>query len=126
MNTIQACGGNIMTELNTRYPQFIYRFPRVSLPRGVTGDSNFLDAPQGQVVFHTIPKGQQIPLHTHKDSMAVLVSGSLEITMDRNNFTATRGMSWFIPEDVPHKGYALEDSLLIEVFCEKRFSSSAS
>lgn len=113
-----------MSCVMNNFPEFIYRFPKICLPPGVDGNSNFLDAPMGQVVFHTIPEGQKIPMHTHKDSMAVLISGSLEITLDGNQFTAKGGMSWFIPQDVPHAGHALEKSLLIEVFCEKRFSSA--
>lgn len=114
-------GDTGMSGIEKQFPKFIYSFPRISLPPGVEGDSHLLDAPGGQVVFHTIPAGQKVPVHTHKDSMAVLVSGSLEITLDSEKFTAKSGNSWFIPEDVPHSGHALENSLLIEVFCEKRF-----
>ncbi len=109
--------------MKNQFPEFIYQFPRASLPPGVDGISNLLSAPEGQVVFHTIPKGQGVPLHCHGDSLAVLMSGSLEITLGQEKFTAKGSIPWFIPAGVMHSGNALEDSLLIEVFCEKRFLS---
>jgi quercetin dioxygenase-like cupin family protein len=51
-----------------------------------------------------------------------MVSGSLKVTVGKEHFSAGTGMSWFIPEGVEHGGRAMEDSLLIEVFCERRFS----
>ena len=112
-----------MQKMKAQFPDFIYQFPKITLPPGVEGNSNLLDAPQGQAVFHTIPKGQQIPLHTHKDSFSVLLSGHLEFTMGNDIQERVGPTFWFIPEDVPHKGNALADSLLIEFFCEKRFQS---
>ena len=111
-----------MEQINSSFPKFVYRYPEIKLPPGIEGKSNLLDAPQGQAVFHTIPVGQKIPIHKHKDSMAVLLSGSLQITLGKEQFTATKGLAWFIPADVPHCGEALENSLLIEFFSEKRFS----
>ncbi len=108
--------------MENQFPEFIYKFPKASLPSGVDGISNLLSGPEGQVVFHTIPKGQRIPLHCHGDSLAILMSGALEITLGQETFTAKGCISWFIPADAMHSGNALEDSLLIEVFCEKRFS----
>lgn len=110
-----------MQKMNDRFPGFIYRFPEAMLPPDIDGNSNFLDAAAGQVVFHTIPKGQGIPSHCHGDSLAILLSGVLEITLGQEKFTAKGSTFWFIPADVMHSGNALEDSLLIEVFCEKRF-----
>ena len=107
--------------MNDQFPQFIRQFPLAMMPPGVEGNSNFLDAPQGQVVFHTIPQGQQIPLHSHKASFAVLVSGNLAITVGDESFIAEKGTSWYIPSDAMHGGSALTDSLLVEVFCEQRF-----
>lgn len=112
-----------MKNANDKFPKFIYQFPEVMLPPGVDGNSNFLDAQDGQVVFHTIPEGQRIPLHCHGDSWAILISGVLEIVLGKKIFTAQRGASWFIPSGVMHSGNALKESLLIEVFSERRFLS---
>jgi quercetin dioxygenase-like cupin family protein len=105
-----------------QFPDFINNFPEATLPPGVNGRTTFLGAEAGQAVFHTIPKGQGVPLHRHKDSWACLVSGSLKISLGDEQFVARTGMSWFIPEGTMHGGTALEDTLLLEVFCEQRFS----
>lgn len=85
------------------------------------GNSTFLNAAEGQVVFHTIAKDQTVPAHPHDDSWAILVAGKLECTLGSEQFTATRGQSWFIPGNTLHGGMALQDSLLVEVFCEERW-----
>lgn len=111
-------------QVPSQFPDFIKNFPTVKLPPGVRGTTTFLDAEAGQAVFHTIPKGQGVSLHQHKDSYAVVVSGSLEFTLGDEQFVVYPGKSWFIPEGTPHGGVALEDSLMIEVFCEKRWSKA--
>jgi quercetin dioxygenase-like cupin family protein len=110
-----------MTRTTTDYPAFIKNFPRALLPDGSSGPF-LIGGDKGQVVFHTIASGQAVSLHSHNDSWAIIVSGSLEVTVGKEHFSAGTGMSWFIPEGVEHGGKAIDDSLLIEVFCEKRFS----
>jgi quercetin dioxygenase-like cupin family protein len=110
-----------LEEISMQFPEFIQKLPKVQFPPGVVGNSTLLDAPEGQVVFHTITKGQVVPLHQHKDSWAILVSGCLAITLGDERFVAPPGKAWFIPGDVQHGGEALADSLLVEVFCEKRW-----
>ena len=105
------------------FPDFIRQLPQIRLPPGVAGQRNLLDASQGQVVFHTIPKGQIVPLHKHKDSWAFLVAGRLKVTLSKEYFIAEAGMDWLIPAGTDHGGEAIEHSLLVEVFSEKRFSS---
>ena len=112
-----------MNQRSKGFPDFIKKFPKVELPPKVIGESYFIEAPQGQVVFHTLPEGQQVPLHGHDDSWAILVSGAMQVTVGADQFTAHPGRSWFIPKDVLHGGKALEDAMLVEVFCEKRFSA---
>lgn len=106
----------------TQFPEFITRFQQAMMPPGVGGVTNFLGNNEGQVAFHTIPEGQRVPLHEHKDSWAILVDGQLEISLGDKQFTVGPGESWFIPEGVMHGGLALKDALLVEVFCEQRFT----
>ncbi len=106
------------------FPEFIEKFPKVKLPPGATGSSTFLDAEAGQVVFHSIPKGGGVVPHKHKDSYAVVISGALEFTLGEEQRIVYPGVSLYIPEGVMHGGRALEDSMMIEVFCEKRWSAA--
>jgi quercetin dioxygenase-like cupin family protein len=112
-----------MLQTVKEFPEFILKFPQICLPPGVDGQGNVLDASQGQVVFHTIPKGQVVPLHKHKDSWAFLVAGRLKFSLAKEQFIAEAGMAWLIPAEADHGGEAIEHSLLVEVFSEKRFSS---
>lgn len=72
---------------------------------------------------NTITKGQIVPPHQHKDSWAILVSGKLAYTLGPEQFIRTPGQSWFIPDNTLHGGKALDNSLLVEVFCEERWST---
>ena len=91
------------------------------MPDGALGPY-LVGGDKAQVVFHTVPAGQGAPLHSHDDSWAILVSGCLEVTVGEKRFTATAGETWFIPAGVEHGGKAVHHSLLVEVFCERRFS----
>ena len=113
-----------MKKVTVDFPGFIKNFPQVQFPPQVKGNSSLISCPEGQVVFHTLAKGQGVPPHTHDDSWAVLVSGSLEYTLGGEVFTLTAGESWFIGNGVVHGGTALEDSLMVEVFCEQRWQAS--
>lgn len=103
------------------FPDFIKKFPQVQFPPQVKGNSTLIGNSTGQVVFHTIAKGQGVPPHTHDDSWAVLVSGEMEYILGDEMFIVSAGESWFIPANVTHGGSALEDSLMVEVFCEERW-----
>ena len=109
-----------MKYITTDYPEFIQNFPAARMPDGQPGPP-VLDAAAGQVVFHTVAAGQSVPLHHHDDSWAFLVSGSMEVILGEKNLKVQAGDSWFIPIGVEHGGNAVERSLLVEVFCEKRF-----
>lgn len=114
-----------MKYITTDYPEFIKRFPVARIPDGQAGPP-FLEAAAGQVAFHTVDAGQNVPLHSHDDSWAVLVSGSMEVIVGEKNLEVQAGDSWFIPCGVEHGGKAMEKSLLVEVFCEKRFQTKGS
>lgn len=107
-----------------QFPEFIKNFPKAKLPLEVKSSATFLDGEAGQVVFHTIPKGQGVPPHQHKDSYAVIISGALEFILGDEQFIFYPGKSLYIPEGILHGGKALEDTLLIEVFCENRWSAA--
>lgn len=109
-----------MKPIATDYPTFIKKFPIARMPDGSPGP-RFLDADDGQVAFHTISVGKGVPMHSHDDSWAVLVSGAMTVTVGENTFEARAGEAWYIPAGVAHGGKATEKSLLVEVFCEERF-----
>jgi quercetin dioxygenase-like cupin family protein len=113
---------NNMVKMNEIFPEFIQHFPKVKLPAGLTGPSTFLDAQEGQVAFHSLAEGQTVPLHSHDHSWAVLISGKLEYTVGSEQFIVVPGQSWYIPGATLHGGTAMEDSCLLEVFCEKRWT----
>lgn len=112
-----------MSKTTTEFPDFIKNFAKVKFPPQVKGNSTFLGNSTGQVVFHNIAMGMGVPPHTHDNSWAIIVSGEMECLLGDKKFIANTGDSWFIPADVPHGGTALKDSLMVEVFCEERWTA---
>ncbi|TMR04318.1 cupin domain-containing protein [Actinomadura soli] len=62
-------------------------------------------------------KGNVDQRHTHDDheSIALLLSGRMEIEIDGESFVANAGDSWIHYPGVPHSSVALEDSVHLEI-----------
>lgn len=104
----------------TEFPDFISEFTSIDLPAS-GGNLNVLAGSKGQVAFIRSCKEEKIPLHRHKDSWTILVSGKMRVTVGDEIITVTKGDTWFVPGGTLHGGEALEDSLIVEVFSEQRF-----
>ena len=111
--------GNMANKPNS-FPDFINRFPPVDLP-GPGPELHILKGSSGQVAFFKISKGDEVSLHSHADSWAILVSGEMSVSVGDKTFIAKKGDSWFVPNGVRHGGETLQESLMVEVFCEQRF-----
>jgi mannose-6-phosphate isomerase-like protein (cupin superfamily) len=112
-----------MRPKTTDFPEFIHRFPTVCLPSG--DRLNLIAGTGGQVAFIQSGKGNKIPLHRHKDSWTILVSGQMRVTVGETVFIANRGDHWFVTAGTLHGGEALSDSLIVEIFSEQRFVMNA-
>ncbi len=102
------------------FPGFINRFHKIDLSAS-QDELHVLSGKEGQVGFFKISKGNGVPPHSHDDSWATLIKGKMSIRIDRDTITVSRGDSWFVPGGIVHQGKALEDCLMVEVFCEQRF-----
>ena len=65
--------------------------------------------------------GADLPEHRHPhEQTGYLVAGRIDLTIDGRTHTVRPGDSWCIPGDVPHRAYAHEDSVAVEVFTPVR------
>jgi quercetin dioxygenase-like cupin family protein len=68
-----------------------------------------------------IDKGGLIPEHSHPhEQTGYLVSGRIKFILGDEAFDAGPGDSWCVPGDIVHKGEALEESVIVEVFSPVR------
>lgn len=109
-----------MTGIKAMYPEFIKTFSKIDFPDPEI-EANVLGGKGGQVAFFDMPEGAEVPIHKHKDSWAIVVSGELVVSIGNKIFNARQGDSWFTPEGTEHGGKALKPTRLLEVFSEKRF-----
>ena len=109
-----------MQLISGNFPDFIKRFQTAILPNGE--QLHILAGSGGQVGFIRTCKGDKIPLHQHQDSWTILISGEMSMTVGDKVFTASNGDNWLVSEGIMHGGEALQDSLIVEVFSEQRYS----
>ncbi len=70
--------------------------------------------------FH-LEAGADLPEHSHPhEQTGYLVAGRIDLTIGDQTHAVHPGGSWCIPGDVPHRAYAHEDSIAIEVFAPVR------
>ncbi|MGD8267359.1 MAG: cupin domain-containing protein [Desulfobacterales bacterium] len=65
--------------------------------------------------------GADLPAHQHPhEQTGYLVAGRIDLTIDGRTHAARPGDSWCIPGDTPHRAYAHEDSIAVEIFAPVR------
>jgi len=70
--------------------------------------------------FH-LGKGASLPRHAHPhEQTGYLVGGALRFTIAGARFDARPGDGWCIEGGVEHEVVAVEDSVVVEVFCPVR------
>ncbi len=68
-----------------------------------------------------LEKGAVIPPHQHPhEQTGYLVSGRMDFLVNGKHFTAVPGDSWNIAGNTAHGATALEESVVVEVFCPVR------
>ncbi len=65
--------------------------------------------------------GADLPIHRHPhEQTGYLVAGRIDLVIGDQTHAVRPGDSWCIPGDVPHRAYAHEDAIAIEVFTPVR------
>jgi quercetin dioxygenase-like cupin family protein len=80
-------------------------------------NGRFIHSANLTVAHWDIKAGAAIPVHHHVHEMIVnVISGELQLTIDKETKVLGPGMSAVIPSNVPHTAKALSDSKIIDVF----------
>ena len=74
-----------------------------------------------QIIEYHNKKGAVSKRHSHPETMiCYLVSGKFKETVGDETKILIGGDSWYVPADVEHESYTLEDSVVICVFNPSR------
>lgn len=64
-----------------------------------------------------ISEGTVVPSHKHhNEQISSVLSGSIRVETDENEYVLREGQLLVIPPNVPHKVTALKDSLVLDTF----------
>ncbi len=81
----------------------------------------FVHTNQMTIAHWEIKAGSILPLHDHVHEQVVnIISGELEMTIGGETRVMTAGQTYSIASNVPHKGKALTDCKVIDVFSPAR------
>jgi quercetin dioxygenase-like cupin family protein len=73
------------------------------------------------LVEFTFAADVEIPEHTHShDQVGYVVSGRMRLTIGGAQSECVPGDSYHAPPNVPHAGYAVEPSVIVDVFSPPR------
>ena len=93
----------------TFFPDIITQHPEADIPvDGVI--SRLIQAGQQQFIFMEFDQDVEVPDHSHNAQWGVVLDGQMELTIDGQIKTLTKGDSYYIDKDVIHsakikKGY---------------------
>ena len=96
--------------MHNLFPEVIRRLPRAEIPlEGVT--AYISQADDHQILFMEFDRDVEVPPHSHGAQWAVVVSGSIDLTVAGQQRTYGPGERYFIPAGVEHSariraGYA--------------------
>jgi quercetin dioxygenase-like cupin family protein len=77
----------------------------------------FIRSENMTVAYWDIKSGSAIPVHHHVHEMIVnVISGKLQLTIDKETQILEAGMAAIIPSNVPHTAKGLTDCQVIDVF----------
>lgn len=86
------------------FPEPIARLPQADIPLdGVIG--YLLQGQAQQVLFMSFLEDVELPAHAHEAQWGIVLEGQIDLIIDGEKFTFTRGDRYFIPEGVVHSGF---------------------
>lgn len=96
--------------MNQIFPEVITNLPQADIPiEGLTAYLSQSDT--HQILFMKFDKDVELPEHSHAAQMGVVMQGRIELLIDGEKQSLSRGDRYYIPEGVKHSakihaGYA--------------------
>jgi quercetin dioxygenase-like cupin family protein len=96
--------------MSSIFPDAIVNLPEADVP--LDGVRAYLSQAEGhQIIFMEFSRNIEVPEHSHESQWAVVLDGSIDITIDGKARTLGKGDQYFIPKGVKHSarvyaGYA--------------------
>lgn len=103
----------------------VQHFTFASLPEKQMNElltRRMISGEQGTIGYFVYKKGAVVPLHHHvNEQYAMIIKGSVKVSIEGNEYIVKAGDGIIIPPDVPHQFEALEeDTIDIDFFTPPR------
>jgi quercetin dioxygenase-like cupin family protein len=91
------------------FPDCITSLPIADIP--IEGQTAYLlQGENQQLIFWSFEKDAEVSEHSHEAQWGVILDGEIELTIDGEKFTFTKGDTYYVPKGVTHsakikKGY---------------------
>jgi quercetin dioxygenase-like cupin family protein len=85
------------------FPEPITSLPEADIP--IEGLRAYISQSEThQILFMEFEKAAVVPEHSHEGQLGIVLEGKIDLTIDGEERTYTKGDRYFIPEGVPHSG----------------------
>ncbi len=85
------------------FPEPIRKLPEADIP--LKGIKAYLSqAEKHQIIFMSFDEDVELPEHSHAAQIGIVLEGKIDLTIDGNRQTYTKGDRYYIPASVKHAG----------------------
>lgn len=89
--------------MSTLFPEPIEKLPEADIP--LEGIRAYLSQADGhQIIFMEFKKEVELPEHAHAAQIGFVLEGKIDLTIDGQQKTYSKGDRYYIPEGVLHSG----------------------
>ena len=85
------------------FPESIRNLPEADIP--IEGIRAYLSQSENhQIIFMEFEKDADLPEHSHAAQFGIVLEGRIDLNIDGNETTYTKGDRYYIPDGVTHSG----------------------
>ena len=85
------------------FPEPIKKFPKVDMPFS-NYEAYLSQGENHQIIFMQFNEDIDLPEHSHESQWGIVLEGKIELTIDGETSTYTKGDRYFIEKGVKHSG----------------------
>ena len=96
--------------MSINFPEPILNLPKADIPiKGIK--ANLSQGSDHQIIFMEFSEDVDLPEHSHESQWGIVLEGKIELVINGEKSTYTKGDRYFIPKDIKHSskifaGYA--------------------
>lgn len=89
--------------MSINFPEPILNLPKADIPiKGIK--ANLSQGSDHQIIFMEFSEDVDLPEHSHESQWGIVLEGKIELVIDGEKSTYTKGDRYFIPKDIKHSG----------------------